>query len=213
MTQTVSERARRGRPRSFEDEDVLRLTTHLLIEEGLTAVTLPRIAKDLGVSPQAIAQRFESKAGLIASYRLWFNRIVAEDIATIVREAASPLAALCELLVMPMNARMSASHWDDPNIGWILLNVELRRAPQVPPESGEDPQHFMDIVIDLIRRAQAEGTMRAGDPVATAELLIAVVAGGALQWTLQPEGDMRSRLIRYRDVVLAPYLIPDDASA
>ena len=70
MTSPVS--STRGRPRKTEEEQaeirqrIVRTATALFTSEGYGAVSMRRIAKDIGLSPMAIYSYFPSKLAILS---------------------------------------------------------------------------------------------------------------------------------------------------
>src|SRR5262249_3140269 len=106
--------------------------------DGLDALTIRRLAQDLGVTPMALYWHFRSKEELIAGItdRIW------RELRTEVDPAASwqaQLRGLLESLIDVLRAHPSASQ--------LLLDGENQSdgAPEVLHQAGFDPGHASEI--------------------------------------------------------------------
>jgi AcrR family transcriptional regulator len=204
--------SRRGRPRSFEDAQVFQITTRILIEGGLESLTLQRIAADLGVSHQAIAQRFVSKVGLLEAYFGWYSEIVGAAQRTMRATFTSPLELIRAYLVQPLSPELVGREWNNPNVGWIIILLELQREPALTEIVHAQNRRGTRMLGDLFAAAQDAGELREGDPYWIAELALATVTGAVVQWLFHHTGDISAKLSRCRDAVLAPYVVAHPTS-
>ncbi len=87
------------RPKTVDDADVLDAAVRVIDRAGPAGLTFGAVAKEVGLAPATLIQRFESKRGLL----LAIARRGAEDAGASLREAArrhrSPLRALTAGLV------------------------------------------------------------------------------------------------------------------
>src|SRR5262245_45516572 len=88
-------RARLGRPRQVEDEAVFAAIRRLLVRAGWAHLTVGAVAREVGVTPGALLQRFGGKRGLLLAMSEWSNaRMRAGFAAGAVRPGGSSLEAL-----------------------------------------------------------------------------------------------------------------------
>jgi AcrR family transcriptional regulator len=195
---------RPGRPRSFEDEDVFIITTRLLLEGGIGAVTLQAVARELGLTHQAISQRYASKSGLLTAFFEWLRgRSLAYNEA-MRSPISSPLAAIRERFLLGTGA---ANPEDPvPELYSIPLMLELRRDPEVLARMRSFSDQFDSRLAELLERAQAEGELRPCDSVALADLIFAAAIGGTIIWRMNPSGSIMELMDHYIAAALRPYL-------
>jgi AcrR family transcriptional regulator len=198
--------ARRGRRRTFEDVQVFRLTTRILVSEGLGSLTLQRIAKEIGVTHQAISNRFSSKVGLLESYASWFADMAEHDRAALREQVTSPLETARRFLVQPLNPQLFGHEKNNPNVGWIIIMLELQREPALAEMVSIQNQRTVQAIGDLLSAAQELGEVGPCNSLRLAELALAAVSGAVVQWIFTPTGDIRERLIECRDAVLDPFI-------
>src|SRR5712691_11337133 len=83
------------RPKTKTDEAILTDTLAVVMRIGPTRLTLADVAREAGVSPATLVQRFGSKRGLLLALAAMGSTSVAEQFAAIRRIAQrSPLRAI-----------------------------------------------------------------------------------------------------------------------
>jgi AcrR family transcriptional regulator len=202
---TISPHRKRGRPRSFEDEQIFRIISELLVHGRLSDVTLDRVAKLAGTSNQAVSQRFASKAGLLDAYVTWLHAIVRDDIGEILNAAISPLQKFRRLMVLPINPRVLPNPSASPLESWIPLLMELNRDPALARLNAERRRWFNSIGLQLIEEAQQRGELRPVEPERVLELVWSVLMGAAILWEQHAPEDIITKMVRCMDGVLDPF--------
>lgn len=66
---SVNEPRRRGRMPAVSDADIRRVARSLLVDQGLEAITLRAIARELGITAPALYRYYESRDQLVAAVR------------------------------------------------------------------------------------------------------------------------------------------------
>jgi AcrR family transcriptional regulator len=193
---------KRGRPRAFEDDQVFRIISGLLLEGGLSDVTLERVAKLAGATNQAISQRFSSKAGMLVSYLTWIGDIARADVAEICASADSPLQRFRSVMTLPINPRVLTNPSPNPADNWMPILLELDRDPDLARINVEGREQFIGVVLQLLREAQDAGELRAGDPSKILELVWAVLVGSITLAEWDDGEDSLTKARRLMDSVL-----------
>ncbi len=195
---------RPGRPRSFEDEDVFVVTSQLLLEGGISAVTLQAVARELGLTHQAISQRFASKSGLLSAMYEWHSGRSQAYNEAMRGPHASPLTAIRERFLLGTGA----ANPDEPvpELYGMPLMLELRRDPGVVARMRSVADGFDTRLVELLDAAQAAGELHPCNSVALAELILAASIGGTIIWRVAPQGSIMAMMDRYIATALRPYL-------
>ena len=159
-----------GRTRAIDVERVLLESAHRLLErEGIDALTVRRVATEAGVAPMGIYHRFGGKDGLV-------NALFIDGFAALGRALQETVSgdALDELRDGCMQYRRFA-----------LANRALYSVMFDKIAAGFDPDddamtectRTFGVLVDAVRRAQASGYLRDGDPAAMAEQIWAACHG------------------------------------
>ncbi|CAN5711710.1 hypothetical protein BH09CHL1_BH09CHL1_32380 [soil metagenome] len=193
---------KRGRPRAFEDDEVFRIISDLLLNGTLSDVTLERVAKLAGATNQAISQRFSSKSGMLVSYLTWIGDIARADVAAICASADSPLQRFRSVMTLPINPRVLANPSPNPAENWMPILLELDRDPELARINDEGRKQFIGVVLGLIEEAQAAGELRAADPRRILELVWAVLVGAITLAEWDDREDSLTKARRLMDSVL-----------
>ncbi|MCD7437280.1 TetR/AcrR family transcriptional regulator [Streptomyces lincolnensis] len=172
------ERARRTR------EKVLDAAAEEFAVQGYSRATLNAVAARTGMTKGALYGHFASKrllagALLSQSHEAWEEMLLARDTPGVTARTA------LESLVLDLAHRLKAD---------IRLRAALRLATDCPSLSRAVPDVFEDVrrnLVDLIRRAQREGSMPPRPPELVAQLLLAAMHG-ALHVSFGPAGCGRS---------------------
>jgi AcrR family transcriptional regulator len=197
-----------GRPRGFSDEDVFRATTRLLLAGGLANTTLKHVAGEIGFSHQAVAQRFETKEGLLRAYFDWMQDVISEEAAEIRERPVTTAMKLRQLLTLPINPRLFDVDTFEKQASWTLLSLELRRDPAIAPLIAAGTTAYVHVLADLVREGQERGELGAADPYEIAEMALVAGTGSAMQWLLNQKEPLLEKMERCIDLALRPYLTP-----
>jgi AcrR family transcriptional regulator len=203
---TLAEQTRKGpgRPRAFQDEDVFVVTTQLLLEGGISVVTLQRVASALGMTHQAISQRFSSKSGLLQAYYDWMQDKFNRNNDVMIGPHDSPLAAIRARFLLGTGA----ANPQDPvqEIYAMPLMLELRRDPQVNSRMRSVPPVFETRLVQLLDEAQSVGELKPCNSVDLAALILAASIGGTVVWRMDPHGSILDVMDGHIRAALRPYL-------
>ena len=162
--------SRSGRTRAVDVERVLLDAAHRLLErEGIEAVTVRRVAAEAGVAPMGLYHRIGGKDGLIEA--LFADGFAALTDALQDRPAGDPLR---ELRAGCAQYRRFAVA--NPALYAVMFDqVVPGFAPG--PATLELCRRAFGVLADGVRRAQASGAMRPGDPIDLAQQIWAACHG------------------------------------
>lgn len=188
------------RPRETSDLEILAATARVMQQRGPSEITLADVAKEAGVVPATLIQRFGTKRGLLLAAVKTGPASVPEQFAAGRARHKSPLKALVELFV---ECSGFAATPESMANGLAYLQIDLT-----------DPE-FRAITLAQFK-AIREGTRRLLDeavaarelvPCDTGELarLFQQVNGGSmLDWAVYREGTLANWVRRDLEALLRP---------
>lgn len=194
-----------GRPRGVEDAVILRATADVIGRVGPAKLTLAAVAREVGLVPGTLVQRFGSKRGLLLALAEQSAKGADALPGRVREEHASALGALAALIVEPM-ARMATPETYANHLAFLCIDLtdpEFRRhALAMHQAQGR-------AIEELLTEALLTGGLRAGTDVATLTRSVqAITAGAGLTWALDRQGTLAQRLRQELDHVLSPHLPP-----
>ncbi|WP_067170261.1 TetR/AcrR family transcriptional regulator [Microtetraspora niveoalba] len=195
-----------GRPRGVDDEVILRAAAEVIGRVGPARLTLSLVAREVGLVPGTLVQRFGSKRGLL----LALAERSAKDPDALLRRARGaghpPPAALetLETLVTEQMAGMATPETFANHLAFLCLDL-------TDPEFHE---HALAVhlaqgraIESLLAEAVEAGELRAGtDVAALAATVQAVAAGTGLTWALERRGTLARRLREEIRAVLSAHV-------
>ncbi|MGW6707349.1 TetR/AcrR family transcriptional regulator [Streptomyces sp. NPDC054956] len=194
-----------GRPRGIEDAVILSAAARVMGRVGPTGLTLAVVAREVGLVPGTLVQRFGSKRGLLLALAERSAKEAGELAGRVRGAHGSALGALVELTVESA-AVMATPETFANHLAFLcsdLADPELHEhALAVHRAQGR-------AIGELLAEAVAAGELRIGTDVATlARTVQTVIAGAGLTWALEREGTLAQRLREELDTALASHL-PD----
>ncbi|MEU6314769.1 helix-turn-helix domain-containing protein [Streptomyces sp. NPDC047014] len=194
-----------ARPRGVEDEVILRATARVMGRVGPAGFTLAAVAREVGLVPGTLVQRFGSKRGLLLALAGLSAREAGEAAGRVRGTGGSALGALTALATdsaAGMGTPESFAH----HLAFLcadLTDPELR-AHALTVHRAQDRA-----VTELLTEAVALGELRPDTEVtALARTVRAVTTGAGLSWALDHHGGLAERIRQELDAVLRPHLAP-----
>jgi AcrR family transcriptional regulator len=189
------------RPRQTSDDEILAATARVMQRRSPTQLTLADVAKEAGIVPATLIQRFGTKRGLLLALCRTAPGAVPQQFAAARAKYASPLKALVELYVECTSFAPTPEAMAN---GLAYLQIDLT-------------DHDFHAITLAQFRALREETQKLLDaavaarelrPCDTAELarLIQHVNGGAmLSWAVYRQGSVAAWVRRDLQALLAPH--------
>ena len=148
-------------------------TAVLMIQkDGVAALTLRGVGARLGVSRTALYRHFDGKEALLARVASEgfkrFHDALSSAVARAEARRRDPMAAMAA--AYSQFARSHPSHYETMFSGML---TDSKRYPELQ-RCGEAA---FTVLVDAIRRGQAQGRIRRGDPVQLAEVTWALSHG------------------------------------
>ena len=190
------------RPRKVSDDELFAAVQALMVRVSPNQLTLAAIAKEAGITPAALVQRFGSKRGLMIALMQKFSDGSGELVAMFERKYDSPLAALHAYAdcVADMAATPAAFVRSLAYLQNDLSDSDLRRL------LAKHARTTREGLRRLIEAAARNGELRPDAPAASlARTVEAIFSGSMLTWVIYQEGTARKWVRVDLDAVLAPY--------
>jgi AcrR family transcriptional regulator len=177
------------RPRATSDEDLL-AATHRVVSRLGPNLTLADVAKEAGVSPATLLQRFGSKRGLLLAFAAAGSADVSSEFTAMRAQHRSPLAALHAL------ARCIAAMADTPEMlsnSLAFLQMDLFD-PDFHRHALAHSRGMRAGIKALLDDAVDAGELLRTDTDTLARAVQAMMGGSLLQWAVDREGNAADRL-------------------
>jgi len=167
---------RKAAARGYHHGDLARALVdtalRMIQEEGIAALTLRGVGARLGVSRTALYRHFDDKEALLARVASEgfkrFHDALARAAAEGEKRGGDPMPAMAAAY-----ARFARSHPSHYQTMFSGVLTEGKRYPELQ-QNGEAA---FNVLLGAIRRGQATGRIRAGDPVELAETTWALSHG------------------------------------
>ena len=196
------------RPRETSDAEILAATARVMQRLSPTQLTLADIAKEAGVVPATLIQRFGTKRGLLLALCSTAPGGVPQQFAAARAKHKSPLKALIELYAectafAPTPKAMAN--------GLAYLQIDLVD-PDFHAITLAQFRALRDETQKLLDEAVAAGELRKCDTAQLARLIQHVNGGAMLSWAIYREGSVASWVRRDLEALLRPYRRPPGAA-
>ncbi|WP_234323712.1 helix-turn-helix domain-containing protein [Streptomyces sp. NRRL F-2580] len=194
-----------GRPRGVDDAVILRAAAQVMGRVGPAGLTLAAVAREVGLVPGTLVQRFGSKRGLLLALAAQSAKDAGERAGRVRREHASALGALAALTAESV-AGMDTPETFAHHLAFLCTDLA---DPQLYAHALAVHQAQGRAVEALLAEAAEAGELRAGtDVAALARTVRAITAGAGLTWALDRRGTLAQRLRQELDTVLLPHIPP-----
>lgn len=183
--------AKRKLPAERRDE-LLAKAVEISAAEGLSSVTLRKVAAELGVTPGLVSHYFASAEQLIiAAFRAaaTADLVLAQARVDAVDAPADKLDALMDYAFDDASADASALWLDVWSLG--------RRNPALAAEANELTARWLAWIAEIVRAGQAAGAFVAGDAEVAARRVLTIIDGlGSQQVVRAVEPDELKHIAR-----------------
>lgn len=191
-----------GRPRGVDDSAILRTAVRVMGLTGPAKLTLAAVAREVGVVPATLVQRFGSKRGLLLALARHGAGDLAELRERVEREHDSALDALARLVTETWSAVTTADAYAN-HLAFLcsdLADPEFRDLALASQRAEREACH------SLLGRAVDTGELRPDtDVAALTDTVRAAVTGAGLLWAVDREGDLAGRRRAALSTTLAPH--------
>ena len=187
------------RPRATTDEAILAATHRIVSRLGPT-LTLADVAREAGVSPATLVQRFGSKRGLLLAFASAGAGGLGQEFDRIRRRSRSPLAAVYGVADC-MAAMAGTPEMLSNSLAFLQMDL-------VDPEFHKHAlAHSRAMEVEMTRlldEAVASGELKRCDTTRLARAAQAIIGGSLIQWAVDREGTVVDRLREDLEVLITP---------
>src|SRR5262249_22398209 len=187
------------RPRATSDADLL-AATYRIVGRGGPTLALADVAKEAGVSPGTLVQRFGSKRGLLLALASTGASGLPEEFARI--RAASRTALGAVIGVGDCVASMAESPQSLAN-SLAFLQMDLVD-PEFHKHALAHSRAMQTEIQKLLEEAVASGEMRRCDTRKLARTIQSLIGGAMLQWAIDRDTTVVERVREDLDSLLRP---------
>jgi AcrR family transcriptional regulator len=185
-----------GRPRTHSDDALLDATFRAVGAVGPARLTLADVAREAGVAPATLVQRFGSKRALLVAAAA---RAAARADAALPEPGDAPLAALVDGLV-----GLTAPVRDPAAFANHLALLQLDLAdPQLRAHAVAHARGLRRAIRRLLDAAVLAGALEPCDTRALADAVHATYHGAQLDWAVDRRGTLARRVRGAVEAVLA----------
>ncbi|WP_395297776.1 TetR/AcrR family transcriptional regulator [Kitasatospora hibisci] len=194
-----------GRPRGVEDVVILRAAAEVIGRVGPAGLTLAAVAREVGLVPGTLVQRFGSKRGLLVALAEQSAKDADVLHGRVREEHESVLGALAALVVESMVPMATPESFAN-HLAFLCTDLA---DPQLHEHALAVHQAQGRVIRSLLAEAVSARELRPGtDVAALAGSVQAITAGAGLTWALDRQGTLARRLRQELDNVLAPHIPP-----
>lgn len=156
--------------------DIVIAARDLLIEEGLSGLSMRKVALACDLSATALYRHFDDKDGLICAAVQEGARLFASYLMTALRQAHSPRARL--RLMGQRYFDFALEHPRDYEL-LFMVNSRALELPKLDEKAQEECSAGFRLLVDRVVECQRSGDVRPGDPELWAASIWASVHGVA----------------------------------
>jgi AcrR family transcriptional regulator len=194
-----------GRPRGVEDAVILRAAADVIGRVGPVGLTLAVVAREVGLVPGTLVQRFGSKRGLLLALAEQSAKNADALLGRVREEHESALEALAALIMEPM-ASMATPETFANHLAFLCIDLT---DPQFRQHALAIHQAQGRAIEALLTESLLTGELRTGtDIAALARSVQAITSGSGLIWALDRQGTLVQRLRQELNNVLSPHFPP-----
>lgn len=189
------------RPRETSDEDLLAATARVMQRLSPAQLTLADVAKEAGVVPATLIQRFGTKRGLLLALCRTAPGGVAQQFATARAHYKSPLKTLIELYATCTSYAPTPDAMAN-GLSWLQNDLT---DPDFHAITLEQFHALRDETKKLLDEAVAARELRKCDTAQLARLIQHVNGGAMVAWAVYRQGSVASWVRRELEALILPY--------
>jgi AcrR family transcriptional regulator len=189
------------RPREIPDAEILSATMQVMTRLSPARFTLAEVAKDAGVAPATLIQRFGTKRELLLAACRSGIEALDEQFAVARTKYRSPLKALLELMV---ECTSFAATPEAMANGLAYLQIDVTD-PDFRALALEQSMRMQREVKKMLDEAVQERELVKCDTTKLARLLHAAYGGSMLSWAIRHKGTLAKWVRTDLEALLTPY--------
>ncbi|MGB7280889.1 MAG: helix-turn-helix domain-containing protein [Candidatus Acidiferrum sp.] len=189
------------RPRETSDEEIVAATARVMQRRSPTQLTLADVAKEAGVVPATLIQRFGTKRGLLLAMCRTAPGSVPRQFAAACAQHKSPLKALVELYA-DCTAFAPTPEAMANGLAWLQNDLCDPDFHAITLEQFRALRHETRKLLDVAVTARE---LRPCDTGELARLIQQLNGGAMLSWAVYRQGSVASWVRRELKALLLPY--------
>lgn len=194
-----------ARPRGVEDDVILRATADVMGRVGPAGLTLAAVAREVGLVPGTLMQRFGSKHGLLLALADRTAKDASGLAGRVREEHESALAALFALVLESARGMATPESYAN-HLAFLCADLG---DPELYARALAVHEAQRRALADLLAEAADAGELRTGtDVAALTRTAQATAAGTGLTWALDRSGTLDQRLREALRALLSPHVTP-----
>jgi AcrR family transcriptional regulator len=190
------------------DEDLLQATARAVSKVGPARLTLADVAREAGVVPATLVQRFGTKRGMLLALARLGSGSEADQMTAIRAAHRSPLRALFAVAEcwtgMARSPEELANH-----LSFLVIDLT---DPEFHYFALKHAQSFHAEMKRLLDDAVTAGELSVCDTDALARVVQETLQGALVAWAIYREGSARDWVRRDLEFLLGPYLAPKSST-
>ncbi|MGO9920214.1 MAG: TetR/AcrR family transcriptional regulator [Isosphaeraceae bacterium] len=193
-----------ARPRTVSDEELLEATARAVSRVGPARLTLADVAREAGVVPATLVQRFGTKRGMLLALARLASGSERDQMAAIRAAHASPLRAL--YAVAECWAGMAKTPEELANhLSFLVIDLT---DPEFHHFALAHARSFHAAMKGLLDDAVTAGELSACDTDGLARVVQETLQGSLVAWAIYREGRVGEWVCRDLEFLLSRYLGP-----
>ncbi len=193
------------RPRSASDDAILAATGRAIARYGLPKLTLATVAREAGLAPATLVQRFGSKRGLLLAFASRTEEGVRRVFARARAAHDSPVAALRAAVSGLARVRDRAELAN--NLTFLYMDLT---DPDFHAHAHRHAEVVRDEITSLLGRARSASELTGHvDVDRLARAVFVTYQGSLVTWALTGDGALAQTVRDDLDTLLTPYLKED----
>ncbi len=196
------------RPRETSDEEILAATARAMQRRAPAQLTLADVAKEAGVVPATLIQRFGTKRSLLLAMCRAAPVSVPQQFTAALARYKSPLRALIELYADCTSFAPTPEAMAN-GLAWLQNDLS---DPDFHAITLAQFRAIRDETRKLLDEAVAAGELKRCDTPQLARLIQHTNGGAMLAWAVYRQGSVASWVRREVEALLSPYRAPNKRS-
>ncbi|HVL95662.1 MAG TPA: helix-turn-helix domain-containing protein [Solirubrobacteraceae bacterium] len=189
------------RPKTVDDDAVLAAAMRVIDRGGPAKLTLEAVAREVGLSPATLVQRFRSKRGLLLAVAGRGSGSAGDALRDAARRHRSPLRALAAGLVS-MSSSVSSPEVLANQLAFLQIDLS---DPEFHALALEHTRAVRAEINALLDSAVEAGELPPTDTPRLAQAVQTTYNGALITWAIYRQGRLETWLRRELDALLEPY--------
>ena len=167
-------------------DELIKACVQLIESEGISAVSLRRVARAAGVSPAAPYHHFPDRAALLAAIAVQGHELLLPRLRQAREQAPTAAGALAAIVVA-----YAGFARDHPAHVHLMLRGELARLEE-HPQAQAAGERSIQLLTEAVQDCQREGSAPPGDPTPLVAMVWALAVGIVTLWL---DGPLEGRCV------------------